>query len=239
MKFKVKFIDQNQEFINQIHAQFQNQNDFFEYEAYIGDVRSIERNNHVFISPANSFSFMDGGIDRVYSEEIFPGCVQVIKSIVKNMGNTTKLGRPYLPIGSAVAIYNSITNAYLISSPTMFLPHDVSQTNNAYYAFVAALRLMIKLQDSQGSQDSQGGQGSLTSKGGQGSQLVLVCCGLCMGYGRMSPKECAKQIGRALYDVSQNKPTTQEIKFYNVYTFYGNNVDHEQPDNYDNREIKD
>jgi len=109
----------------------------------------------------------------------------------------------------------------MISAPTMFLPHDVSGTNNAYHAFMASLCLFTKYK-----------------------QYVcedldtLVCTSLCCGWGKMSPAVSAKQIHSALYDFI-NEKCPDEVDFQNDPCVYmTSSKDDEQPNNYDNREIK-
>jgi O-acetyl-ADP-ribose deacetylase (regulator of RNase III) len=108
-------------------------------------------NVEAIVSPANSFGFMDGGIDFIYSEYFGWGIGDVLREYLwQNHGGE-------LLVGQAVMIDMRQTNQkdpkvqkridripYLISAPTMRVPMDVSHTVNAYLAFIASLRLAEK-----------------------------------------------------------------------------------------------
>ena len=179
-----------------------------------GDVQTIPREKTIFVSPANCLGFMDGGIDYVYSRKMFPGCEQQVKQKIRELGFKTLLGRDYLPIGSAFLVPVGETTG-LICAPTMFLPHDVSQTRNAYLSCLAAFLIFQKAEIYE----------------------TIVLTSHCCGYGKMSEKESARQIRKAYDDALKHKcpkdsyvgPSLALMPLYND----------EQPDNFDNREIKD
>jgi O-acetyl-ADP-ribose deacetylase (regulator of RNase III) len=96
-------------------------------------------NADAVVSPANSFGFMDGGIDYVYSEFFGWDLTEHLKGVLWDEYQGELL------VGQAVVVDIRETNPktpipYLISAPTMRVPLDVSRTVNAYLAFVAALR---------------------------------------------------------------------------------------------------
>ena len=126
--------------------------------------------NTMYVSPANSLGFMDGGIDAAYSA-MFPGIQKAVQDKIKTLGKKTALGRHYLSVGSAVVVPLDFA-CTLVSAPTMFLPHDVSGTRNAYHAMMAALMAFRKTK----------------------TQKLMVSTGLCCGYGRMDPIVSATQI---------------------------------------------
>ena len=111
------------------------------------DVATLRKSKDVaFVSPANSIGFMDGGIDFAYSRKMFQGVEGRVKGKIQQLGKTTARGRYYLDIGSAIAVVASKRHrSLLIAAPTMFLPHDVSRTNNAFHATVAALCLAQRM----------------------------------------------------------------------------------------------
>lgn len=107
-------------------------------------------NVDAIVSPANSFGFMDGGIDFIYSEyfgwgigdklreELWQhhhGELLVGQAITIDMRTTPAYSTPGSPVKSRI---DQIP--YLISAPTMRVPMNVSNTANAYLAFVAVLR---------------------------------------------------------------------------------------------------
>lgn len=147
-----------------------------------GDIASVPRNGAVFVSPANSLGIMDGGIDMVLSREMFVGCEKRLKDAIAALGHKTKLGRPYLRVGSATWFMVGPASGF-IAAPTMFVPHDVSDTQNAYWAFLATLVAMDRIE-----------------KASDGAVNRLVCTSLCCGVGRMNPKEAAHQMFRAWND---------------------------------------
>ena len=179
----------------------------------VGDVRDLPiAPGTMFMSPANSIGFMDGGIDAAYMA-MFPGVQTAVQSQIRSLGKTTALGRHYLPVGSAVVVPVGF-GCTLVSAPTMFLPHDVSGTRNAYHAMMAALMAFAK----------QGGE-------------RLVATGLCCGYGKMDPVVSAGQI-REAYDDFLRGYTPPELERMDDPSFVvTQDRDDEQPANYDNREI--
>jgi O-acetyl-ADP-ribose deacetylase (regulator of RNase III) len=119
-----------------------------------------------YVSPANSFCFMDGGIDFALSRIIFPGIESEVRNIVIEMGIKTIVGRPYLPIGSSIIVDRG--NKSLVVSPTMLLPQNVSNTKNAYYATIAVLyNILVNRKENLDDVD-------------------IIFTSLCCGYGKMS-----------------------------------------------------
>jgi O-acetyl-ADP-ribose deacetylase (regulator of RNase III) len=108
------------------------------------DIKNIPIDNTCFVSPANSLGFMDGGIDLVLSRDIMPGIESKVKNRIQELGIQSSMGRPYLPIGSVISVPHD-SSTCLIITPTMFLPHDVRGTQNAYWSFYAALKMWHKL----------------------------------------------------------------------------------------------
>jgi O-acetyl-ADP-ribose deacetylase (regulator of RNase III) len=204
----VIFVSLNQKWIDSIKPLFPDS------EAICGDVQTIPREQTTFVSPANCLGFMDGGIDLVYSRKMFLGCEQTVRQTIREIGLQTLLGRPYLPIGSALGIPVGETTS-LICAPTMFLPHDVSETRNAYHACLAALLCWKKMK----------------------SDTTLVFTSHCCGYGKMNEEESAKQMRDAYDDFSSGR--VPEDSSQRSDTVLLPLVNDEQPNNYDNREIKD
>ncbi len=97
-----------------------------------GDI--LKKQADAILSPANSFGFMDGGIDLAYSHFFGWDLQDRLQE---------HLRREYsgeLPVGNAVLIPTHHRNIpYLVSAPTMRVPADVANTVNVYLAFRAAL----------------------------------------------------------------------------------------------------
>ena len=208
---RLLFISRSKEWVTAIQELFPGEC------AICEDIRKVPMERTVFVSPANCLGFMDGGIDEVYSRKMFPGCEAAIKRKIAALGAKTDLGRFYLPIGSALLVSVGETTG-LICAPTMFLPHDVTETRNAELSFLAALLLFKKVNGRHPLYDT------------------LVVTSHCCGYGKMSAEESARQMRRAYDrfqagDVPPDTATQMDTVLQPLY-------DNEQPDNYDNREIK-
>jgi len=135
-----------------------------------GDIFDLEAD--AIISPANSFGFMDGGIDLAYSEYFGWDLEKKLQNVIQNK----YFGE--IPVGVATIIETGNEKIkYLISAPTMRLPEDVSNTLNAYLAFRASLIEVIKNNRNK-------------------SQKIksILCPGLGTLTGNISPEKCAKQM---------------------------------------------
>jgi O-acetyl-ADP-ribose deacetylase (regulator of RNase III) len=149
-----------------------------EVEILTGDY--FQRPADAIVSPANSFGFMDGGLDlairNVLGDQIQHRVQQVI--LDKHLGE--------LPVGSAEIVATDHPRwPYLISAPTMRVPEPVSFTINAYLAFRAALLAAMHF-------NRAAGERKIAS---------LVCCGLGTGVGGIAPARCATQMLLAYKDL--------------------------------------
>jgi O-acetyl-ADP-ribose deacetylase (regulator of RNase III) len=228
MEIKVHLVSFDSTFVRTATALFA---DYPHVQVSATDVRKLEHGGVAFVSPANSLLFMDGGIDYAYSRDMFPGVEREARNRVHALGKVTALGRRYLPVGSAIVVpvaseahdrpRAATGNTVLICAPTMFLPHDVSGTRNAYDAFVAALVAFRRYREV------------------DPTIQALVAPSMCCGYGRMDPAEAARQMHAAYVDVvvrHQEPPATEHAG--DPRTFITHSRDEAQPDNYDTREIK-
>jgi O-acetyl-ADP-ribose deacetylase (regulator of RNase III) len=140
--------------------------------ANIGPSDPIDVKADAIISPANSFGFMDGGIDAVYTYQFGGGLQDRLQALL-----AAEHGGE-LPVGMAVIVptdHDAIP--WCISAPTMRVPCDVSNTVNAYLAFRAALRAVL----------------AHNTSGGRPIETVL-CPGLGTAVGRMPVGRCARQM---------------------------------------------
>lgn len=137
----------------------------------------LELGADAVVSPANSFGFMDGGIDAVYTYQFGEGLQQRLQALI-----AAEYGGE-LPIGMAVVVPTMHADIpWCISAPTMRIPRDVSQTVNAYLAFRAALRAVL----------------AHNASGRPPIERVL-CPGLGTAVGKMPVARCARQM-RAAWD---------------------------------------
>lgn len=101
-----------------------------------GDI--LTKRADAILSPANSFGFMDGGIDLAYSHFFGWDLQDRLRE---------RLRREYsgeLPVGSAVIVSTHHQDIrYLVSAPTMRVPANIADTVNVYLAFRSAL-LVVK-----------------------------------------------------------------------------------------------
>ena len=129
------------------------------------------------ISPANSFGFMDGGIDLVYSHYFGWSLQKALQKKIRDV----YCGE--LPVGLATIVKTDDEEIkYLISAPTMRMPALISETVNAYLAFRASLIEVVKFNKNNTEQISS-----------------ILCPGLGTGVGKLSPENCAFQMKYA-YD---------------------------------------
>ncbi|KAL6063228.1 Appr-1-p processing protein [Balamuthia mandrillaris] len=143
------------------------------------------------VSPANSFGFMDGGIDMVYSKHFGWDMVERLQQVIKHEFDGELL------VGQATIVETGDKRQaikYLVSAPTMRVPDDVRETPNAYLAFRATL-LAVREHNKQVSS----GQKEGTPIGS------ILCCGLGTAIGRMPAETCALQMLRAYENVVLGK----------------------------------
>ena len=142
-----------------------------------GDIFDVPAD--AIVSPANSFGFMDGGIDLAYSLRFGWQLQQRLQA---------KLRAEYdgeLTVGMAIVLEtNDAELPYLISAPTMRVPMDVSDTLNAYLAFRATL---IAVRDFNALHP--------------GAIKSVLCPGLGTATGRFDPAVCARQMFAAYVQI--------------------------------------
>lgn len=88
----------------------------------VGDIFGVQAD--AIISPANSFGFMDGGIDLVYSLRFGWQLQKRLQALLRSEYDGE------LPVGMAVLLGTDDPGLpYLISAPTMRVPTNVSNTS--------------------------------------------------------------------------------------------------------------
>lgn len=146
----------------------------FEYVVGRVDRGAVGLEHTAFVSPANGYGYMRGGIDGAYAG-LFPGIERRVQAAMKAT-------RTYpLQPGQAVGVpAHPVRNTWLIAAPTMERPGtDVSGTSNAGWAFFAVLHEFDRLRREEG-------------------VTTLVCPGLGTGVGGMTEADCARQVLTAL-----------------------------------------
>ena len=92
------FVDTEAHFAKEINKCFNNIDNVVGLKMNVQDYKSD--NKIFYVSPANSFGFMDGGVDKIYSRRMFRDVEDKVKNVITKLGKKSKLGRDYLPVGS-------------------------------------------------------------------------------------------------------------------------------------------
>ena len=128
------------------------------------------------VSPANSYGFMDGGIDAIYTMHWGQQMQDRLQELLRNEYDGE------LPVGEAVIIETGGDDIkWLISAPTMRVPMPVDKTVNAYLAFRAILRTVKKWNKKY----HQATRNQINT---------ILCPGLGTAVGQMPYHTCAKQM---------------------------------------------
>ncbi len=139
-----------------------------------GDITKLKCD--AIVSPANSFGFMDGGLDYALSERFGWDLEKRLKKRIK------ELPEGELLIGQAILIATGDKDVpFLISAPTMRIPTN-SNIETSVNAYLAMKAILIK------------------AKSDERISSVAVP-GLCTGVGRMQPMIAAKQMFQAYKEI--------------------------------------
>jgi len=148
-----------------------------EVEIIDGDI--LVQEGDAIVSPANSFGYMDGGLDLKLSQHFGWD----LESKVRNILEQEYFGE--LPVGNAIVVKTGNEKVpFLISAPTMRVPSNVSKTVNAYLAFKAILQACLK-----------------HNKLSKSKINTVLCPGLGTGEGKLSADNCAMQMYKAYQTV--------------------------------------
>lgn len=189
-----------------------NVEDFVIRDLMEGVAPIIDEKNYplYFVSPSNSLMYFNGGIDAAYMR-MFPNIEEIAQKQMRGNPNTpvSKLGNKFLPVGSSMLIKISERHN-LISAPTMLEPQTVKDTQNAYYAMKAILKVWP----------------------GNGTLLLPILCGGC---GQMKYENVREQIKKA---ISEHDSPCNNL-FYFPETSVTNDILQQQPKYYENTEYVD
>ena len=163
--------------------------DFPEVQAECGDY--FQRDAEIMVSPANSFGFMDGGLDYAIRERLGTKVEEQLQRQIIDQYHGE------LPIGHCLLIKTGHHQwPVLASIPTMRVPSLIHDTLNVYYAFRALL---------------------LASTNSSQAFTNVVCPGLGTGIGGMSARSCAGQMSFAYkqFKAAASIPSAREILISN------------------------
>ncbi len=138
------------------------------------------------VSPANSFGFMDGGIDMLYSRRFGWQVQDRLQELIRDVHHGELL------VGAAEIVETDANIPFLIAAPTMRVPMILRDSINPYLAARAVL-LLVK-------------HGLFRSGQWQGTRVSEVVHsvafpGLGTGVGQVGAAVCAHQVRTALEDV--------------------------------------
>ena len=156
----------------------------------------LELSCDAVVSPANSFGFMDGGIDRLYSQRFGWQVQKRLQRLIQ------KKHHGELLVGAAEIVEtDSPTISYLIAAPTMRAPMILENSVNPYLA-ARAVFLLIK--------HGVFSEGILTGESISEVIQTVAFPGLGTGVGRVTPDTCAWQVRAAIEEVVLGKHTFPE-----------------------------
>lgn len=139
-------------------------------QVHRGDI--LKRKADAILSPANSFGFMDGGIDLAYSNHFGWELQDRLQRLIRMRHDGE------LPVGNAIVVTTHHADIpFLVSAPTMRVPMPIADTVNVFLAFRAALLAVRE----------------------EPSVRSLLVPGLGTGIGAMPYERSARQM-RAAYD---------------------------------------
>ena len=136
------------------------------------------------VSPANSYGFMDGGIDMLYSEFFGWGVQEQLQALIQEKHHGELL------VGAAEIVETEHpTLPFVIAAPTMRVPMILQHSVNPYLAARAVL-LLVK-------------HGKFSSGANAGKPISdfvdsIAFPGLGTGVGRIGPNTCARQVRAAI-----------------------------------------
>jgi O-acetyl-ADP-ribose deacetylase (regulator of RNase III) len=135
------------------------------------------------VSPANSFGFMDGGIDLLYSRHFGWGVQARLQAAIRERHHGELL------VGAAEIVETGDADIpYLIAAPTMRVPMVLRDSVNPYLAARAAL-LLVK-------------HGTMPNSGPVSEVVRTVAFpGLGTGVGQVGSATCARQVRAAIDEV--------------------------------------
>lgn len=171
-----------------------------------GDIFEIEAD--ALVSPANSFGFMNGGIDLIYTKRFGEQLQERLQQ------DLVRYHHGELLVGEALIIPIGVQDKYkyLISAPTMRVPMNIWGTVNAYLAFRAILIAATEYLVDRGPVIGREYVSESPIKS-------ILCPGLGTAIGHLDPMACAYQM-RVAYDVVIGKKPLQFDDIANSYTHH-------------------
>ena len=134
----------------------------------LGDILRVAHT--ALISPANSYGYMNGGIDLAYRNFFGIEIERIVQTRIKEVAGN------YLPVGQAILVKTGHDRIpHLISAPTMFIPEPID-AEDCQLAMAAALKVALA---------------------NPAICTTVFCPGMGTGVGRVPPRDAAEAMARA------------------------------------------
>ncbi|PQO29239.1 Appr-1-p processing protein [Blastopirellula marina] len=154
-------------------------------EVYRGSILDLRCD--AVVSPANSFGFMDGGIDALYTSHFGFPLQQRLQELICQRHHGELL------VGAAEIVDTDDQRIpFLIAAPTMRVPTILKDSINPYLAARAALLLV---------REGFFPSGMLIGERIRDGVKSIAFPGLGTGVGRVAPEICARQVRQAINEV--------------------------------------
>jgi len=165
--------------------------DLPDVEIYHGSI--LDLSVDAVVSPANSYGFMDGGIDLLYSHRLGWHVQERLQKIIQQKHHGELL------VGQAEIVETDVEQIpFLIAAPTMRVPMILKDTVNPYLA-ARAVFLLIK--------HGTFFNGNYKDEPINKFVQSVAFSGLATGVGRVGLNTCAKQMQKAIEDFVLDKHT--------------------------------
>jgi O-acetyl-ADP-ribose deacetylase (regulator of RNase III) len=156
-----------------------------------GSIFDIEAN--AYVSPANSFGFMDGGIDMAYTQRFGWDLQDRLQKIIRERHHGELL------VGAAEIVETNSNPPFLIAAPTMRVPMILRDSINPYLAARAVFLTIL--------------HGTFSPPNFCAGERVSAAVdsvafpGMGSGIGQIGPNTCARQIRAAIDEILLEKST--------------------------------
>src|SRR6266481_6302505 len=167
-QMRLHLVDQNDELVAAWKKAF---NPFPEVTVQHGDLLVVAE--HCVVSPANSYGYMDGGIDAAYRAFFGAQIERKVQDAV------TSRPEGHLPVGASLVVRTGNARIpFMIVAPTMTMPEEVT-SRSCYRAMTAILR---------------------TASHHPEISTDVFCPGLATGIGMVPPANAAAMMAEAYRD---------------------------------------
>lgn len=147
----------------------------------------LELQCDAIVSPANSFGFMDGGLDLLYSQHFGWQVQQQLQQQIHTYHHGELL------VGCAEIVEtDNLRIPYVIAAPTMRVPMILQNSVNPYLAARAVLLLITQ---------ERFREGILAGERVADAVQTVAFPGLGTGVGKVAPHTCAHQVAAAINHV--------------------------------------